>query len=174
MRRTSTATEDVRAGEPRPGATGVEPAPLALRVTVLLLGAVLLVSLGGLVVMHLRPGGLGAAPSSARPGAQRRGPAGSSTTTTSTTAGGSSGPTITALDPPQGSAGRSVTIRGRGLFSANGSIVVTFEGRVALTRCPTEQRCIATVPTAPHGSFVATVRVRTASGLSNALAFRYD
>jgi len=78
---------------------------------------------------------------------------------------------LAALSPAAASAGASVTISGTGFIGTNGYVAATFNGRVVPTRCPSEERCIATVPAGLSGS--VTVRLQTASGRSNGLTFRY-
>jgi len=79
-------------------------------------------------------------------------------------------PTMYSLTPAVGSAGETVTVSGSGFLSANGSIVATFGSQIAPTSCPTENQCFVTVP---PGSNSAVVRIRTESGTSNPLTFRY-
>ncbi len=62
---------------------------------------------------------------------------------------------------------------GSNFLSANGRILVTFDGVAAPTRCPSPERCLATVPPAREGARLAQVVVHTESGASNALAFHY-
>ncbi|MCU1489613.1 MAG: hypothetical protein JWM85_1018 [Acidimicrobiaceae bacterium] len=95
-----------------------------------------------------------------------------STSSTTTTLGISSSKTVlSSLTPDVASAGQSVTLYGSNFSSSNGVIIATFDGRAAPTRCPTEQKCVITVP--PGLSGTVTVRLRTATGTSNGLSFRY-
>ncbi len=100
-------------------------------------------------------------------------PATTAASPTSATAPPGARAVITALEPASGTPGSSITIVGSRLFSANGRILVTFDGRATGTRCPTEERCIAAVPPPPGGSATASVEVVTQTGPSNALAFTY-
>jgi hypothetical protein len=151
-------------------------APLALRVTVTALAGVLLVSLGGLLVVHLRPRGTPVASSpDRRPVGASRSPvtSRSAARTAATAPAASDAPRITALTPPVGRPGQVVTVTGSRLFSANGTIVVTFDGRVTQTSCPNEAHCVASVPPPLGSASSAVVQVRTTSGTYNTLRFAY-
>jgi hypothetical protein len=58
-----------------------------------------------------------------------------------------------------------------GFASADGTIVATFDSHAAPTSCPSEQRCLVTVPPGSPGSVV--VWLRTESGVSNSRTFDY-
>jgi hypothetical protein len=96
-----------------------------------------------------------------------------STTTSTLPASGARGgaPSLSALVPTSGVVDQSVTLTGSGFESANGTVVVTFNGQPTPTRCANERQCTATVPT--ELDVTAVVRVQTESGKSNGLAFRY-
>jgi hypothetical protein len=83
-----------------------------------------------------------------------------------------SGLVLEALSPGAGSAGQQVTLSGSGFIGAHGYIAATFDGVVVPTRCPSEQTCIVTIPAGHSGD--ATVRLRTSTGESNALVFRFE
>ncbi len=110
---------------------------------------------------------------SGRPSPSGRREPTSTTSTTSTTAPPGERPVISALDPASGAPGSSVSISGSRFYSADGRILVTFDGRVTATRCPSEALCVATVPPPPPGSTTASVEVVTQSGQSNSLVYRY-
>ena len=159
----------------RPPRTPRRPAPLLLRVAVLGLAGLTLASVGGLVAAHVRPG-LVPAPGVASGSHASHTSATSTTSTTTTLAGAGStagGPVISSLEPPSGHAGDQVTVAGSRLYSADGTIVVTFDGNPAPTHCPSEERCIVTVPPPPRGSTSAVVRLETPTGLSNTETFVY-
>jgi hypothetical protein len=83
-----------------------------------------------------------------------------------------SGLVLEALAPGVGSAGQQVTLSGSGFIGAHGYIAATFDGVVVPTRCPSAQTCIVTIPAGHSGE--ATVRLRTSTGESNALVFRFE
>jgi hypothetical protein len=112
------------------------------------------------------------APSTPLPSATTAPTAPPSTTAATTPAGG--GPTLSTISPAAGSPGQTVTIEGSGLVSADSRIVALFGGQTATTRCPTQRECVATVPPAPPGPVSVPVQLRTSSGVSNALTFRYS
>ena len=150
-----------------------------LHFVVAALSAVLALAVAGLVVVEVQPGWLAGLRNPARspaPGLRaptaRRAAAGptSSTTPPQGTVGG---PYLSAVVPADGGAGTTVTISGTRLFSADGTILVTFGGRAAPTRCSSERRCLVTVPAGPRPGDTTAVRMHTSAGLSNALAFRY-
>jgi hypothetical protein len=85
-----------------------------------------------------------------------------------------SGPTLSAISPNVGQPGQTVAVQGNGLTSADGLVVVLFGGEVAPTHCPTQQGCTVTVPPPPAGQPSVPVQVKTASGVSNSLTFRYS
>ncbi len=95
-----------------------------------------------------------------------------STTTTTSPASSIKGPVLSSLEPDTGAAGQTLILSGMGITSANGTIVATFDSRPAPTRCPSEQRCLVTVPAGLKGS--VNVRLQTESGRSNALTFHYE
>jgi hypothetical protein len=160
------------------------PAPLALRIAVFGLAGLMLASTGGLVVAHLRPGLIATPSRSLASGTAGNHPAKvkspSSTSSPTTTsppvlAGASAGaPVLSSLEPAAGTAGEQVTVVGRALFSADGTIIATFDGAAVPTRCPSEQRCIITVPPPPRGATSVVVKLRTPSGTSNPVTFRYS
>lgn len=158
------------------------PAPRALKATVVALAILLELPLAGLVVLHVRPtwlSGLRNAPpapiiaaNSSQPTPVNASPttAPAATTAPATLA---AGPVMSAIEPPAGDAGQSVTIVGSGFFSTTGEVFATFEGHVVPTRCPTEQRCIATVPNSGRGE-TAEVQIHAAGSASNSLTFTYS
>lgn len=147
-----------------------------LRFVVAGLSAMLVLAVAGFVVVKVRPGWLAGlrnpahspTPVLATPPARPAPPP--STALQGATAGG---PVLAALAPAAGAAGATVTISGTNLFSADGTILVTFGDRAAPTRCPSERRCLVTVPAGAGAGGTTTVRLRTSQGLSNTLAFRY-
>jgi hypothetical protein len=83
-------------------------------------------------------------------------------------------PVLLEISPASGPAGRRVTLRGRGFFSADGQITVTFGAAQAPVACPSETTCHATVPSRPGiSSATVPVRVSTETGRSNPVAFSY-
>ncbi len=93
------------------------------------------------------------------------------TTTTTRPASSTHGPVLSSLEPDTGAAGETVILSGTAFTSANGTIVATFDSRPAPTRCPSEGRCLVTVPAGLKGS--VEVRLQTESGSSNPLVFHY-
>jgi IPT/TIG domain len=110
--------------------------------------------------------------STATSAAQTTAPARPNTTAATSPASSSEGPVLTSLEPDSGAAGETLILSGRGITSANGTIVATFDSRPAPTRCPSEQRCLVTVPAGLKGSVA--VRLQTESGSSNALTFHHE
>jgi hypothetical protein len=98
----------------------------------------------------------------------------SSTTTGAPPAPAGAGPTLSTISPDAGTPGQTVTIQGNGLMSSDGLIVVTFGVQTAPTHCPSQAGCVVTVPPPPPGQPSVPVQVRTSSGVSNALTFRYS
>ena len=83
-------------------------------------------------------------------------------------------PVLLEISPASGPAGQRVTLRGRGFFSADGQITVTFGAAQAPVACPSETTCHATVPSRPGtSSATVPVRVSTETGRSNSVAFSY-
>ena len=83
-------------------------------------------------------------------------------------------PVLLEISPASGPAGQRVTLRGRGFFSADGQITVTFGAAQAPVACPSETTCHATVPSRPGtSSATVPVRVSTETGRSNPVAFSY-
>jgi IPT/TIG domain len=117
----------------------------------------------------------GRAPSTSAHGDGRstRGPTTtSSSTVPSTVAVAPAGPpAISSLSPSSGTAGQTITVAGSNLLSTDGRIVATFNGQVAPTSCPAQNRCTVTVPPAADPS--AQVVITTAGGTSNAITFTY-
>jgi hypothetical protein len=156
------------------------PAPLPLRIAVFTLAGVVVASLGGLAAAHLRPGilppaGRGGTASPSKSTSSSRPQSSAPTTSTTLAVGSGSGaPVLASLAPSTGHPGQQITILGSGFFSTNGTIVVTFGGVVVPTRCPTEQRCVVTVPPPPRGATSVAVQLRTSTGTSNARTFSYD
>lgn len=146
-------------------------APAPLRILVQCLAGLFVFLVGALAAAHLHPSLL--SPIEARPPARSSAPPPrhEASTTTSTTPSGAT-PVVQALVPATGHAGDQVTVEGSGFFSANGQVFVTFDGTVVPTRCPSEERCIATVPP-PAGRSAAVVEVRTTAASSNSVEFRY-
>jgi len=97
------------------------------------------------------------------------------TTSTSVKAGASGKPVLVSISPSAGGPGQVVTLTGKGFFSHNGLIVVTFGPAQAPVRCPTESVCRATVPArparTPPGSVMVTLKTQT--GVSNGVTFDY-
>jgi|SRR5579875_379314 len=81
-------------------------------------------------------------------------------------------PVLDAIAPSSGSAGQTVTLEGKGFFSADGHITVTFGTKEAPVYCPKETICHATVPN-PGGASSVLVTVATETGTSNSLRFSY-
>jgi hypothetical protein len=81
-------------------------------------------------------------------------------------------PRLGALGPAEGRPGVTVTLVGSGFLSRDGRIVATFGSEPAPTRCPSQDRCLVTVPPGRPGSTVV-VRVHTASGTSTGLPFSF-
>ena len=83
-------------------------------------------------------------------------------------------PVLVEISPGSGAAGQRVTLRGRGFFSSDGHITVTFGPAQAPVACPSETTCHATVPARPRtSSATVPVRVSTETGRSNPVAFSY-
>lgn len=169
------------------GGTRGRVSQAVLRFAVAALSALLVVVLVGLVVVELQPSWLAglrnavpAAPPARvlLPGRSPPSPLspsahGAGASTPASLAGGPGAPVLSAIRPASGRAGATVTLTGANLFSPNGNVLVSFGGTPAQTRCPTEQRCTATVPKPAPGTRSTSVRVRTAGGLSNALVFSF-
>lgn len=158
---------------------GHRPAPLALRLLVVLFALVAAASLATLVALRGRPSwfvGLRdiasptLPPTASRPIASRH-VAGPSTTPPTSTAASLS---ISALVPSSGVSGEHVTILGSDLVGPGGYLVATFNGSPVPTSCPSEQQCDAVVPPRPHRAGEVVVRLRSEIGFSNALSFRYS
>lgn len=153
-----------------------EGAPLVLRIVVLGLAGVVTASLGALAAAHLHPGLISATPTVPGASATQRHHS-SSTTTTTTTAvpvlRPGAPPVLVSLEPATGHAGEQVVVVGSGLVSANGIITATFSGTETGVRCPSEQRCIVTVPPLRKGTTAASVQIATSSGVSNSRIFTY-
>jgi hypothetical protein len=160
------------------GRGGRAPAPTPVRVVVVVLAVVGGVSIGALVAVVHRPGwfaALGnAAPSEAPTPHRAVRPTAPSSSTVPVTSPLGDVPVLSAIAPTLGVAGATVTVVGTGFFSADHHVVVTFDGQVVPTSCPSEQRCVATVPPANSGASVAAVQVVTAVGTSNPLTFEYS
>lgn len=162
-----------------------------LHFAVAALSALLAVVLAGLVVVEVQPSWLAglrnAVPTSPparslRPGRLTPPPGSPSASPGSPTAGtgapatlvgGPGAPVLAAIRPATARPGTEVTLTGANLFSPDGSVLARFGKVPARTRCPTERRCTVVVPKAPAGTTGVRVRVRTAAGVSNALAFAY-
>lgn len=83
-------------------------------------------------------------------------------------------PVLLALLPASGLAGEHVTLKGRGFFSKDGQIAVTFGAAQAPVACPSETTCYATVPSRlAKSSGRVEVTVSTETGTSNGLVFKY-
>lgn len=159
-------------------------APGWLRSTVVALSVLFALALAGLVLEELHPSAFarlrnqgtraGVARVASGPSATVAHRASASSTTTSTVAGpGAPGaPRLASLSPVSGPPGTRVTLQGTGFMSANGHVLVYFGAVPAPTTCPSVSRCLATAPAAHAGSAV-TVRLHTASGVSNAETFTY-
>jgi hypothetical protein len=108
------------------------------------------------------------------PSVQSRQSAAPSTTPTSAPVPGLAfgQPVITSLDPANAAPGQQIAVMGANFMSSNGSIVATFNGQVAPTRCPTQTSCTVTVPPA-SGSPQAVVTIATSNGTSNVVSFTY-
>ena len=65
-------------------------------------------------------------------------------------------------------------LQGTNFISSNGWIVVQFGGQNAVTSCPVQTTCTATVPIHSGSPSRVPVTVTTQSGTSNALTFDYD
>jgi len=143
-----------------------------LRVAVGCLGLVLLVSVIGLVVLHVHPAWFDALRNADHPTATSVPPPAASKPPAKPIRRQAGGPTLYSITPANGPSGATVTISGADLFSADGHLVALFGGTVASTRCPSEERCVAVVPPSATSRTVS-VRLRTAAGLSNPLTFRY-
>jgi hypothetical protein len=142
---------------------------------VAVLGVLVLAGLVGLVLEHVQPGLFSGLRSGGTTTSTSSSTTSSTTSTTVPSSGTSSGgarPVIASLDPASGVPGTTVTITGSGLFSANGYVAVTFGAAVAPTRCPSEEKCLVTVPAGKAGS-TESVRVTTQSGQSNVVTFHY-
>ncbi len=152
------------------------PAPLLLRIVVILLALCTLCAAGGLVALREHPGwfaGLrnGAEPPPrSRPAPRSSRPATPHTLPPSTGLGGL---VITALVPARAAGGSKVRILGTHLFGPGGYLVATFDGAPSPTSCPSETECIVTVPPPPPGTTSVTVRLETHTGMSNGLTFNY-
>ena len=151
------------------------PAPAMLRALVVALLLVALVSLGGLVALHVEPSWFSSlshsrtiptttvnSPKATRPATNKPLPIPNGST-----------PFISAIQPNSGVAGQSITISGARLVSPDGSIVAMFGNAFAATACPSEQQCVVTVPSNTSRQASALVRLRTAVGYSNGVRFRY-
>jgi len=177
VRGAPTAVEDPRSLQGVEVPRGEGPAR-ALRLAVVTLLVLLVLSLGALVALAAQPtwfaslrssSGAPSNPAGSRHGGQRpRAPHGTALAPAQGTSAA-----ISSIQPSSGSAGSTVAIVGRGMRSPNGAIVAHFGTEVAPTRCPSEERCLVTVPPAPHGSPMVPVRLQIGSGMSNALMFRY-
>ncbi|MGC8626066.1 MAG: IPT/TIG domain-containing protein [Acidimicrobiales bacterium] len=68
-----------------------------------------------------------------------------------------------------------MTLTGRGLFSANGHISVTFGPALAPVACPSETTCHVQVPSQrlPGSLRSVPVSIETQSGTSNPVTFTY-
>jgi len=156
-------------GPERPGA------PFGLRAIVSVLGVLVLVGLVGLVLEHVQPGLFAGLRSGGTTTLPRSLSTSSTTSTTLPAGGGSSGgasPVIASVRPASGTSGESVTLTGTGFFSSDGNVSVTFGAAPAGVHCPTESRCLVTVPAGKPGS-TASVRMTTQSGQSNTVTFHY-
>jgi hypothetical protein len=146
--------------------------PLELRILVCSLGVVLLVVVGGLVALHLRPhwfrGLERESHSVASDDLAHRAPARPTSVSTTNLP---STPVLDSIAPEAGSAGGQLTLVGTGFFSASGSVVATFDAKTVPTACPSEQRCVATIPSEPGST--AVVEIETSSATSNAMIFTY-
>jgi len=80
-------------------------------------------------------------------------------------------PLLRAASVNAGRPGQTITLFGSDFFSANGLVVASFGGHAAPTRCPTRLRCIVTIPTHARLFGGYPLRVRTETGVSNALSF---
>jgi IPT/TIG domain len=79
------------------------------------------------------------------------------------------------ISPAAGTPGQVVTLTGKGFFSHNGLIAVTFGSAQAPVRCPSETVCRVTVPARPAktSSRSVVVTLKTESGTSNRVTFSY-
>jgi len=124
------------------------------------------------------------APATSRPVTPATRPAAPTSTTTRPAAAASTtarqplpigAPVVLAISPQAGAAGQVVTIHGKGFFSRDGRITVTFGSVAAPVACPAQTACHTTVPARPPGaSRTVWVILRTQSGASNRVAFTYS
>ncbi|MST31684.1 hypothetical protein GHK86_02940, partial [Acidimicrobiaceae bacterium USS-CC1] len=97
-----------------------------------------------------------------------------STTTTSTTTGppAAGAPVLASVTPAAGKAGETVTLTGRNLYSSNGQISVVVGSSAAGVTCPSETRCVVTLPALrTHGQ--VPLRMTTSGGRSNTVMVTY-
>jgi hypothetical protein len=156
--------------EPPKVPNGQSP-PRALRLAVAVLFALSVLSLGALIAVAVQPAWFSTLrnTSGSPIASTRRGVPGSTKLAPSQ----GTGAAISSIQPSVAVAGETVAILGRGIMSPNGTIVARFGSEVAPTRCPSEERCLVTVPPEPGGSRSVPVRLQVGSGMSNALTFRY-
>ncbi len=86
--------------------------------------------------------------------------------------GAAAPPRLAALEPAAGRPGATITLVGSGFLSQSGLILADFGAEPAPTRCPSQNRCLVTVPPGRPGTEVV-VRVRTSAGSSGGLPFSY-
>jgi len=151
-----------------------QPAPLGLRLVVVLLAICIVASTAGFVTLHERPAWFAGLRNMVVSAPARRvvslpRPVPTSTLPSSVGAGDL---VISSLEPATGSSGAQVTIIGSHLFGPGGYLAATFNGSPVPTRCPSESECTAVAPPASPGH-TATVRVETHIGISNGLTFHY-
>jgi hypothetical protein len=84
-----------------------------------------------------------------------------------------SGPVLSGLSPASATPGSTVVVTGSGFFSADHQIVARVAGQPAPTTCPSRERCLVVLPSAPKGATATTVQIVTENGASNTLTIRY-
>ncbi len=155
---------------PVPRARDRPLAPTGLRVLVTGMFVLLLIAIGGLMTEHLDPAlFVRIANVEAE---QHNGPR-QTVPTTTTAPGRGTFATISSIQPSVGATGQTVVITGSDIVSPSGTIVARFGDEDAPTECPTETRCLATIPPKPPGTSSISVRLQVGSGISNAIDFVY-
>lgn len=86
---------------------------------------------------------------------------------------GAEAPVVSSVQPSFGGPGATLALTGRHLFSSDGHIVVTVAGHRAGVRCPSQARCLVTVPDLGSAPLATSLSLRTDAGWSNTVAFAY-
>lgn len=120
--------------------------------------------------------GAGTAPATTNGASTTTGSASTTTssTTTSTTTGppAAGAPVLASVTPAAAKAGQTVTLTGRNLYSSNGRITVVVGSSAAGVTCPSETRCVVTLP-ALHTHGRVPLRMTTSGGRSNTVMVTY-